>query len=247
MDEQHYFSAKIEDLIRRESRGEGMVFSSFLSPEECVTAERICKRSGAPYILYGGHPEGERKMLAVSAYDPQILFGCFPIVLLKLSGNDLSLLSHRDVLGALMGAGIRRELIGDIIVRDGIAAFFAVDHIAEFLIQNVTSVGRQTVKIQDAPLDFVIPPQPFEELRITVASLRVDAVVGGLCRCSREQATRLIEGKFVMINHIPVDKKTKEIHPGDCIVVRGSGKWIVDQCGELTKKGRAVLRCRKYN
>ena len=247
MNDKNYFAAKIQDLIRREENGEGMVFSNFLTAEEGAEAAAICKKAGASFVLYGGYPESERKMLAVSSLDEENLLACFPIVLLRLSGGDLSAVSHRDVLGALMGTGIRRELLGDIIVRDGKAVFFAAEHIKQFLIQNVTSVGRQNVTLEEAPLSFEIPKPHFEELRLTVASLRADAVVGGLCHCSREQANRLIDGKFVSVNHVLLEKKTKEIHAGDCVVVRGSGKWIVDQCGDLTKKGRAVLLCRKYN
>jgi len=156
MNEQRFFEAKIEDLIQREAGGEGMVFSSFLTPEEAVLAEQICKRAGAPYMFYGGYGHSERKILALSELDSQTLQACFPIVLLRIDGFDLSAITHRDVLGALMGAGIRRDLIGDIIVRDGVAVFFAAEHIQKFLIQNVTSIGRYNVKIQQAELDFVI-------------------------------------------------------------------------------------------
>lgn len=246
MQEKNYFSAKIEDLVRREAAGEGMVFSSFLTAEECTEAVAICKRAGAPFLLYGGYSESERKMLAVSSYDESTLKCCFPFVLLRLSAGDVLSLSNRDVLGALMATGIRRELLGDIIVRDGIAVFFVMDHIKDFLIQNITSVGRQSVKIEEVPLDFEIPKPHFEVLRLTVASMRADAVVGGLCRCSREQANDLIDGKTVFLNHRLLEKKTKEIQAGDCIVVRGNGKWTIDQCGDLTKKGRTVLLCRKY-
>lgn len=246
MQEKNFFAAKIEDLIRREAGGEGMVFSAFLTAEEGEMAAAICRKAGAPFLLFGGYPEAERKILAVSSYEEELLKNCFPMVLLRLSCGDPSAISNRDVLGALMATGIRRELLGDIIVRDGIAVFFAAEHIKEFLIQNVDSVGRQNVKLSEAPLDFEIPKPHFKEMRLTVASMRADAVVGALCNCSREQANRLIDGKAVSVNHLLIEKKTKEIRAGDCVVVRGSGKWIVDQCGDLTKKGRAVLLCRKY-
>ncbi len=246
MSEKNYFSAKIYDLIRRESAGEGMVFSLFLTPEEASEAAFICKKEQVPFFLFGGYPESDRKMLAISSYDESVVKECFPLVLLQLFG-DLSLVTHRDVLGALMGTGVRRELIGDILVRDGIVAFFAADHIKDFLIQNVDSVGRQAVKIAEASADFELPKPKFEEFRYTVASLRLDAVVAALCRCSREQANRLIDGKSVSVDHLIVEKKTKEICTGNCVIVRGFGKWIVDQCGDLTKKGRTVLLCRKYN
>jgi RNA-binding protein YlmH len=246
MSEQQYFTAKIEDLIRRVANGEQTVFSGFLTGEEAGEAAAVCKRNHAPYFLYGGYEESERKILAVSEYDADLLKQCFPITLLQLVGGDLSQLTNRDVLGALMATGIRRDVLGDIVVRDGQALVFVAEHIKEFLMQNITSVGRQTVKLAEAPAVYTIPAPHFEHIRTTVASLRVDAVVGGLGRVSREQANRLIEGKLVSINHSIIEKRTKDVCAGDCIVIRGMGKWIVDECDALTKKGRAVLVCRKY-
>ncbi len=246
MNERDLLVGRIEDLIRREAGGESMAFSGFLTPEDCMEAEAVCRRYGAPYCLYGGHDSCERKILAISSYDCETLRLCFPIVLLQVSCPEPDALSNRDVLGALMALGIRRDVLGDIIVRDGEVLFFASEHIKEFLIQNVTSIGRQTVKLSEAPPTYEIPAPHFDYLRITVASLRADAVVGGLAKTSREQANQLIDGKSVYLNHVLLEKKTKEVHPGDCVIIRGLGKWIIDDCGQQTRKGRSVLECRKY-
>ena len=143
MSEQDFLAGKIEDLIRRESRGEWMVFSSFLTPEECVRAEYICKREGAPYLFYGGYEGAERKILAISSAEIEELKNSYPIILMQMQCSDISAISNRDVLGALMATGIRRDVLGDIIVRGGKALLFVAAHIADFLIQNVSSVGRQ--------------------------------------------------------------------------------------------------------
>ncbi len=246
MSDKNYFSGKIEDLIRRENAGEGMVFSPFLTGEECIEAAGICRRFKAPFMLWGGFGESERRMLAVSSFDEEILKQSFPIVLLQVQCSDPTGITNRDVLGALMATGIRRDVLGDIIVCDGKILIFAAEHIQDFLIQNVTSIGKQKVKLTAAPADFTIPEPQFEYVRVTVASLRADAVISSLDRVSREQANRLIEGKMIQLNHCPLEKKTKEINAGDNLVIRGSGKWIVDACGNLTKKGRIVLECRKY-
>ena len=223
-----------------------MVFSSFMTMEECTEAALICQKSGVPYWLYGGYPESERKMLVISSLNREELLPCFPFTLLQFGGSDLSSISHRDVLGSLMSLGIRRELLGDIIAQDGKVAVFVAERIKDYLIQNVTSVGRQTVQLSEASPDFQLPNPRFDKQRLTVASLRADAVVGTFCRCSREKACHLIDGKSVYVNHILLEKKTKEIRAGDRVIVRGFGKWIIDQCGDLTKKGRSVLLCRKY-
>ena len=246
MSEKSYFAGKIQDLIRREQRGESMVFSSFLTSEEGEEAAAICNRFHSSYFLNGGYDDAERKILAISSYDEETMRFCFPIVAISVSGYNLANITNRDVLGALMSAGIRRECLGDIIARDGTVLFFAEEQIADFLIENVVSIGREKVilkRIEGIPL---IPPPQFEEHRDTVASLRLDAVVSSLLHVSREQACKMIDLGYVSIDHNVILKKTREVWAGARIVVRHRGKWIVDECGSQTKKGRIVINTRKY-
>lgn len=246
MSERDFLKAKIEDLIVRFEDGEEIVFSSFLTAEEAVMADNLCSKYCIPHTFLGGYAESERKILAISSLDETQIEKKCPIALLKIECAEMSSISNRDVLGALMGSGIRREMLGDIIIRQGVAAVFALNLISEFLIQNISTIGRFKVKLTIADEQFEIPPAVFEHQRVTAASLRLDAVVSNVAHISRERASELIENGMVQINHIPSEKKTKEIHAGDCLVVRGIGKWIIDECGELSKKGRIVLRCRKY-
>lgn len=241
-----YFDGKIKDLIRRQEKGEWAVFSPFLTMEECAEAVRICDCYKSPRLLFGGYAGSERKMLAVSSADEAELLNCFPISLLQFTGAGIESLTNRDVLGALMATGIKREVLGDIIARDGRVFLFVSEHIKDFLIQNLDSVGRCSVKLKEVSLDTAIPECRFEEMRVTVASLRIDAVVSALGHCSREQSNCLIDDKKVFLNHDLIEKRTKELSTGDCLVVRGIGKWLIDECGDLTKKGRVVLKCRKY-
>lgn len=243
MDMDDFLKARIEDLIRK---NDDYTFSHFLTAEEAAFAADLCKRNKAEFLFFGGYDDSERKMLAISSLDEQTLKSCFPITLLCIQGPMVDQLSNRDVLGALMATGIRREMLGDIIVRDGKALFFAADQIVDFLIQNVETIGRQRVTLSVAPFDFEIPPPQFEEMRITVASLRLDAVVGGIAHLSRDQAVRLIDERRVYLNHCLSTKKIKEVRAGDCLVLRGIGKWIIDCCDGVTKKGRAVISCKKY-
>ncbi|MBQ7090776.1 MAG: hypothetical protein IJN82_06630 [Clostridia bacterium] len=245
MSEQNFFKGHIEDLIFREARGELMVFSSFLTPEESEIAAAICRKAKAPFLLYGGYDDSERKILAVSSMDAEVLVQCFPIAVIQFLG-DLDGISNRDVLGSLMASGIRRDVLGDIIVQDGLALVLVADHIKDYILNNITSIGRKNVEVKVLSDDFEIPKREYEQLRLTVASMRLDAVVGAVTHLSREQACRLIEGKQTAINHCVIDKKTKEVQAGDRLIVRGHGKWIVDSCDMQTKKGRTVIICRKY-
>ena len=184
--------------------------------------------------------------MAISSLEETEIHKICPIIPLKIECAEMLSISNRDVLGALMGSGIRREMLGDIVLRRGVAAVFVLNSIAEFLIQNISSIGRFKAKLQVADEQFEVPPPDFEHQRVTIPSLRLDAVVSSVAHISRDQASELIENKMVQINHIPSEKKTKEIHAGDCLVIRGYGKWIIDECGGLSKKGRIILHCRKY-
>jgi len=245
MNDNGFLIGHINDLIARESRGETMVFSAFLTSEESAIAAAVCHKQKAPFLLWGGYDDAERKMLAVSDLDMDMLKLCCPIVLLQFLG-DVEKLTNRDVLGSLLASGLRRDVLGDIIVRDGLVLVFVSEHIKDFIMNNVSSIGRTKVTVKELSPDFKVPERRYEELRFTIASMRMDAVVGGLTHLSREQACRLIDGKMVAINHVPVEKKTKEVHSGDCVVIRGHGKWIIDSCQDLTRKGRIILNCKKY-
>ncbi len=246
MNEQNLFDGKIRDLISRGMGAGGMAFSPFLTAEEAKIAAGICKNAGVAYLLYGGYDGAERKILAVSDLEPELLKDCVPLVLLEIHVSHLDEISNRDVLGALMASGVRRDVLGDIIVRDGVAMVIAAEHIKDYLIDHIKSIGHQTAVLKEANSDFKIPPPRFEEIKMTVASLRLDAVVAAICKCSREQANQLIEGGVVYLNHSQTLKKTKEVSSGDCISVRKKGKWLVDECGDFTKKGRIIMKFKKY-
>ena len=53
-----------------------------------------------------------------------------PVVCLRATYYEADTLSHRDFLGALMGAGIARETVGDICVGQGSCDFFVTAEIA---------------------------------------------------------------------------------------------------------------------
>ena len=51
-------------------------------------------------------------------------------------------LSHRDILGSLMGMGIVREKVGDILVSPESADLIVLDTVADFLLSSWNSAGR---------------------------------------------------------------------------------------------------------
>ena len=89
----------------------------FLNPHQAAVVRREISRkipSDISVEFYGGYKDAER-----------CLFICFPeylepdydsiISVLEITARDIDKMSHRDYLGSLMGLGIKRENIGDIL------------------------------------------------------------------------------------------------------------------------------------
>ena len=74
-----------------------------------------------------------------------------PLVCLRATFWDGDTPTHRDFLGALMGAGIARETVGDICVGKGFCDFFVTSDIAPYILQNFLSAGRTHLHLEKIP------------------------------------------------------------------------------------------------
>lgn len=134
----------MKELAERANRKGICTFSDFLNLQE----QKIALEASNEVVLWGGTNVAERKIACFGANALQN----FPISVLKIEivgGKFASEITHRDVLGALMGLQIAREKIGDLFVGEDC---YAVLHesVASFVVQNLNSVGRNTVKVQFA-------------------------------------------------------------------------------------------------
>lgn len=191
--------------------------------------------------------DGEDKFLsALDSYGSRDMIGefCVP-VRLRCSGYES--LSHRDWLGSLMALGIKRETIGDICFFNGEAYVFADPKTAEFISMELSRAGRDKVSAETCSLpDGFCIENDFEPVSSTVASPRLDGVIRALCNISREDAANLVEAGYAELNYFTELKPDAAVSDGDIVSVRGQGKFIIDNCSQMTKKGRFRLTARKY-
>lgn len=156
-------------------------------------------------------------------------------------------LSHGDYLGALIGLGIKREMTGDILVRDDGADIILLKSIAEFVEQNFVKAGKSYLHAEVRPLsDLLIPKADAEEGHTTVASLRLDAIVSSAFRLSRTRAAEAIKGGLVFVNHSEVLKVDAPVEEGDEINLRHKGKIRVTEVGGETRKGRISVNYLRF-
>ena len=154
--------AKLWDKINAGMRKNIPANTCFLSQREQALAQYLF---GTPEGLYffGGYPDAERKMLVyLPEYleDSSLFEEDSPCVCLRATFYQGDSPSHRDFLGALMGAGIGRETVGDICVGAGSCDFFATADSAPYLLQTFTSAGRTKLRWQQIPLTEARIPEP---------------------------------------------------------------------------------------
>lgn len=241
--------AKVWDKINAGIRKNIPASSCFLSPRE-LEMTRFLFGQPQGLFAFGGYEEAERKMLVyLPEYLPEdALYGQdSPVVCLRCDFFQGDSPSHRDFLGALMGAGIGRETLGDICVGQGRCDFFVTKQIAPYILQNFTGAGRTRVRLQAIPLSQAEIPRPeTREIRDTVASLRLDSVIASGFRMGRSLAAQYIAAGKAAIDGLPCEKPDKPVPQGSKISVRGLGKICLRTVGAETKKGRISVVIDKY-
>lgn len=200
--------------------------------------------------FFGGFPEAERKMLV---YLPDYLEESYlyeadsPVRCIRAEFYEGDTLSHRDFLGALTGAGIRRECVGDICVRKGACDFFTTKEIAPYLLEQFDSAGRTKLHLSGIPLQVAQIPQPeTKELRDTLASLRLDSVVASGFKMGRSAAAQAISSGKVAVDGLPCEKPDRIVTEGVKISLRGQGKMQLKEVNGQTKKGRISVVIHRY-
>ena len=199
---------------------------------------------------FGGYPDAERQMLI---YLPDYLDDSFfydedcPLTCLRATFFEGDTPNHRDFLGALMGAGIGRETVGDICVGRGSCDFFVTTEIAPYIMQNFLSAGRTKLHLEQIPLQSVSVPEPeTKEIRDTVASIRLDSIISSGFRIGRSAAAQYVAAGKVAINGLPCEKPDKLVEEGAKVSVRGLGKIQLTTVNGQTKKGRISVVIHRY-
>lgn len=246
-DTAEFLQARIEDTVELCERRYSPCFLGFLDEREQQTVrEYLGNRQDICWRLYGGHEEAERCLLGVFPPYAEQEESAFPLVACGFRYRSEQPLTHRDFLGALLGAGLRRETIGDILCGEGLTVAFLRQEIVSFLRDQVTKIGREGVTIEMGYTGPLPAAHHFRPIQGTVASPRLDAVVKVLLGSSREQAAQLISGGQVELNHRPTEAVADTVTAPAVISIRGHGRYAVDTLGPRTKKGRLYLAARQY-
>ena len=240
--------AKLWDKINSGIRKNIPASSCFLSLREQDMA-RFLFGDLDGLFSFGGYDDAERRMLVYlpDYLDQNSLPDSAALVCIRATFYQGDNPTHRDFLGALVGSGIARETVGDILVSNGSCDFFVTEDIAPYILQNFESAGRTKVRLQQIPLSEVSVPLPdTQEIKDTLSSLRLDSVVSAGFRISRSLAMQQIIAGRAAVNGLPCEKPDKLIEENATISIRGMGKIKLKSVNGLTKKGRISVVIDRY-
>ena len=265
MDENKFFLKTVEEKYERFLDYYTMMSSDFLSLEQQSALVGFLRVHAKENVyLFGGYPEAERRQvlflpdytgLAPQAQDADLLEyfrenpdDC-PIALLdvRVASAAREKLTHRDYLGALMGEGIRREKVGDIIVTECGAQILAMKEMCAYLAQNFRHVGRFEADVKILSI-FALSYRESQTncLHFTVSSPRIDNIVSGVFGISRKDAVSVISHGKVFVSGREITKPDFALKGGEKIVLRGKGKAIYNGVTGTSKKGKLYIDVEKY-
>lgn len=242
-DDQAQVMRRLDELATRVSRTGIPTFTMFLSPAEAGWAQVSANRQRVNMSLSGGYEDAER---CIACFWEDEAPEEYPIVALEMRWPHQSAPGHRDVLGSVMGLGIKRSCIGDIVLEAERGYLFAERQMADHIAQSLVSAGRIHLQVQPIEgLPQLEPPKGVEK-HDTVSSMRLDAVIAAGLNLSRGDAAELITAGHVKLRHLPTERTDARVQEGDAISVRGHGRLVVEEVGNPTKKGRLPLRLIRY-
>ncbi len=231
---------KIEIVLKEHN----ILNTDFFDPYEIYLSKSILNRFDIGFYEDGGIINAERNIIQIfpDYYDISNLNK--QIKCLKITG-DLSKLTHKDFLGALLNLGIKRSKVGDILVYDHYCAIILKDEISDFVLLNLEKIGNKKVEIEEMnPIDLGEPSIKYKEINEYLSSLRLDIFISAAYNLSRTESSNLIKSGKVKVNWEKIHKPSTELESNDVISIRGYGRSILYSIEGITKKSkfRAIIR-----
>ncbi|MBO4819443.1 MAG: RNA-binding protein [Firmicutes bacterium] len=248
--EEKMILAKALDELDKCQRENRICHTDFLDMRMQGLLAQELKLSGADWFFEGGYDTSERRM-AVFLPDwaeKKDFYEDDPMEVLRVTHKEGGkVLTHRDYLGSVLGLGISRAKVGDIIVCSKGADIIIDRDLEEFLLANYFKAGRTELSLSVVPIsDINLSEVRTEFIKDTLASLRLDAFLASAYRCARSKAQEAVKQGLVFVNNAECLKADKELSEGDVVVLRGKGKCVLEEVGGTSKKDRTFITIKKY-
>lgn len=249
MKNDRFLEGQIEDKIKFASDRYIVTYTGFLDPHAHALAKTLAKGASPDITVkfWGGYDDAERTiMLCLPDYAD--IETANPLSVIRVSVKEGGRkLTHGDYLGSLLGLGINRDKVGDILVRDDGADIIILNEISEFVMTHYAKAGRTSLSLEEKTTkDLIIEAKERKICIDTVASLRLDNIVSSAFGLSRAKAADAIKAGRVFVDSIEILKPDFAISEGTKVNLRGSGKIVLTEIGGKSRKDRIYITYEKY-
>lgn len=246
--EEVVFCKKAFELCYKSEKLGFKSFSTFLDlRQKELFVSQFNKCSGIKLEFYAGFAGDSERCIACvyNEYDEVYTYD-YPLVVLhsKIRGDDK--LSHRDFLGAIMSLMIKREYIGDIIIENDECYIVCHTTMAPILRNELKKVKHSFVDFDFYDGELIYNRKISLSKSVTVASMRLDAVIGAVLNVSRNEASTMIKQGMVSVNHLLTKRSDFEIIDEDILSIRKYGKYKLCFDGGKSRKDRFFITYLKY-
>ena len=183
---------------------------------------------GLKFESDGGIEDTERVKIAIMQDYAQVDKTDYPIDILEIQHNKFKEISHKDILGSVLGLGVDRAKIGDIFIYESRSVVFLDRGISDFVQTNLSYIGRAkiTTSLLADNSSVFVPLDNYKVVRTQLDKVGLTEVVAKGFRCSRSESGKLMTGKKVFINW-EMCSKEKTLELDDTVTVRGFGRIVI--------------------
>lgn len=236
------FVKKVLDYLDQVQYKQRLILTQFLDPyHQSIVKSVIGHQDEVQVLENGGFIHSESQRMIIDPYFYEIEKEDFEIVVCKIIyAKNFEKLTHRDILGALMSIGIKRELFGDIVEKDK-DFYLAVDqHIYEYLKDHLSMIKRSKVKFVEWDEEIEVKNDYLVKSFI-VSSFRLDKIISSFYKISRQKAAEFIRAGHVKVNHKPVEQINYLCNNKDIISFKKHGRVMFVDCNKQTRSDNYVV------
>ncbi|SFJ91106.1 RNA-binding protein YlmH, contains S4-like domain [Thermoflavimicrobium dichotomicum] len=241
--DEHAFVERAWDWVDRAVNRSQPITTFFLNPREQYILETFVRReSELIWMLNGGYESAERCRMVISPTYISIQPDWFQLGFLRIEPIGKGSLDHPDVLGALLGLGIKREMLGDLHPHPTGCDCVVAKEMVDYICAQLHQVGKNKVSIKEISAhELYVSKQEYQTRTVIVSSLRLDALLAEGHSFSRSKAVTLVKSGRCKVNWKQVENPSYQVEVGDMISLRGFGRIRIKSIEGLTKKGRNII------
>ncbi|MDN6195087.1 MAG: YlmH/Sll1252 family protein [Atopostipes suicloacalis] len=242
--DERIFVEQVLDWIQQVDQQYTPYLTSFLNPRELFIASSIINHHGGfDFESYGGFEGAEQKRIIIYPDYFQAKEEDFELSLFEINyPKKFAELSHGQILGSILGTGLSRSNLGDIISSENRWQFIIDKKMKQFIRLNLDKIGRISVQLEEKNLEEIIEKEDnWQKEELIVASLRIDLVLARALNLSRNRAKELIQDKKIKINWSEINRPDIELNEQDIISIRGFGRIQMYEQLAKTRKDNLVI------